>query len=334
MKEHKEDCQNQSSKDFLSEVSKDEVREHTLQVEHHANQFWKHGYYGERPFGVLRNRPVSEHEYSSSDPCAEMKALMKKPEFAELIPEMDEMGEPIFKAIAAAKGRWVTRMWIAEVAARKANYIEAERNFREALLQTDQFDDSKSERAKTLIGLAESLCAQGKVEEGEELFLRAAELDVTLMKKERRDLANDFNLIAGHYLSIGHYSEAEALYCRVLEEWKKLLQPDDPLIARCLNDLAIIYGFENNWQKAEQTFEDALNILEKEPERHKYEMAFTLQNLGNVCALTDRPEKAADLYARALTCLQEMSLTADEEDEQDLREEQVVQHRIMQTRLG
>lgn len=305
MKEHVHKRERNAHKDFLSESSSQKVRTHNNQIEHYATQFWNHYYFGERPYSILKNRPISMHEYGECDPCATMKELMVKPEFNALIPEFDVNGEPMLKSICDSQNKWVNLMWLAGIAYASGNLVEAERVYREALKQTKMFDDTDLHKSKTLLGLAACLFDQGKHEQAEEIFSLLAEVDSSLISTDRRDLEDDFVALAEHFLLIDENEKAESLYLAILQKWRELLQPTDPLLARCLNGLGIIYGCEKRWQFAEQSFLEAIEIFEQQKNPRKAELACALENLANLYAVNGEPAEAELLYSRALRIHQE-----------------------------
>lgn len=300
MKESVDKREMKAHKDFLSESSKEKVRAHNSQIEHYATQFWNHYYFGERPYSILKNRPISIHEYGECDPCATMKELMVKPEFTALIPQLDGNGEPILKSICDSQNKWVNLMWLAGIDYKSGNLAEAERGYREALEQTRMFDDSDLHKSKAFLGLATCLFEQGRVEQAEEIFSLLADVDSSLISADRRDLEDDFVTLAEHFLLVGENDKAESLYLKVLARWRELLAPSDPLLARCLNGLGIIYGCENRWQLAEQSFKEAVEIFEQQKIPRKAELASVIENLANLYAINNEQEKAALLYSRAL----------------------------------
>jgi tetratricopeptide (TPR) repeat protein len=267
-----------------------------------------------------------------------MKELMETPEFVTLIPEFDEQGEPFLKAMSAAQNRWVNLMWLAEMDSKYGNLAEAELNYREALNQTGMFDNSDIQKSKTLLRLANCLYDQQKQEEAEEIFSLVAELDTSLISKERRDLEDDFVALAEHYLAVGEDERAESLYLTVLEKWRELLEPSDPLLARCLNGLGIIYGCENRWHKSEQSFQEAIDILEGQEIPRKAELASVIENLANLYAVNNDQEKAAAFYSRALALHeeeQEQALAnAKEKETSSPSKTKKPQKRVAQIRLA
>lgn len=336
MKEHIDKREQETHKDFLSETSKEKVRKHHSQVEHYATQFWNHYYFGERPYSILKNRAISMHEYGECDPCASMKELMEKPEFTALIPELDDRGEPFLKAISEAQTRWVNLMWLAAIDYKSGNLAEAERGYRDALGQTRMFDDSDLHKSKTLLRLATCLYDQGRHEQAEEIFSLLADVDSSLISTSRRDLEDDFVVLAEHYLLTGENQKAETLYLTVLARWREVLEPTDPLLARCLNGLGIIYGCENRWTEAEQTFQEAVAIFEQQEVPRNTELASVLENLANLYAVNIDQEKAAALYSRALTLHEEERIGISTDDKQASSSSEVKARptRRAQTRLA
>jgi tetratricopeptide (TPR) repeat protein len=97
----------------------------------------------------------------------------------------------------------------------------------------------------------------------------------------------------------GEYAVAQALYTEAIEIQEKTLGADNPGVAISLNNLAVFYQDQSMYSQAEQTYRQALGILEKDP-RREASTALTLNNLAALYHDEDMDAKAEPLYTRAL----------------------------------
>src|SRR6476646_8644386 len=97
----------------------------------------------------------------------------------------------------------------------------------------------------------------------------------------------------------GEYALAQAFYKQAIEIEQKTLGADNPAVAVSLNNLAVAYQDQAMYAQAEQSYRQALSILEKDP-RQKALVALTLNNLAALYHDQRMDDKATPLYSRAL----------------------------------
>ena len=83
------------------------------------------------------------------------------------------------------------------------------------------------------------------------------------MGPDHPTLALTLSNLALNKKSLGHLSEAEALYKRALTIAEKALGPDHPDLAKVLGNLAILLQSQNRNAEAEPIFKRAQLVLEK-----------------------------------------------------------------------
>jgi CHAT domain-containing protein/Tfp pilus assembly protein PilF len=98
----------------------------------------------------------------------------------------------------------------------------------------------------------------------------------------------------------GKYADATPLAERALAIREKALGPDDPTVARDLNNLALLLQATNRLTEAEPLFHRALTIIEKSYGPDHPIVATGLNNLAELLRATNRLTDAEPLYRRAL----------------------------------
>jgi tetratricopeptide (TPR) repeat protein len=96
------------------------------------------------------------------------------------------------------------------------------------------------------------------------------------------------------------YRDAESLLRRALAINEKHRSPDDPIIATCLNHLALVLNDTNRLEEAETLFRRALAIAEAAYGPDHPAVAIDLNNLALLLMDTNRLEEAETLFRRAL----------------------------------
>ena len=136
---------------------------------------------------------------------------------------------------------WHTCMNAANNAYKKGAYDYAERMFRAALNEAEDFGPDDPRLAKNMNNLALVYYAQGKYAEAELLFERSLALWKKVMGRDHPDVATSLNNLAGLYDAQGKYAEAVPLHKLSLAMREKLFGRDHPDVAESLNDLARLY---------------------------------------------------------------------------------------------
>ena len=101
----------------------------------------------------------------------------------------------------------------------------------------------------------------------------------------------------------GEYALAQTLYLEAIEIEKKTLGTDNPEVAISLNNLAVFYQDRSMYPQAEQSYQQAIAILEKDP-RQKSSAGSTLNNLAALYHDEGMDAKAEPLYRQALGILE------------------------------
>jgi len=102
----------------------------------------------------------------------------------------------------------------------------------------------------------------------------------------------------------GKSAEATRLAEQVVSLREKALGPEDPLLAKSLNDLGILYWKQGRYVDAEPLLKRALEIREKVFGPDHPNVAYTLDSLGNLYQNQGRLAEAEPTYERARSILE------------------------------
>lgn len=111
----------------------------------------------------------------------------------------------------------------------------------------------------------------------------------------------------------GRFAEAEKMFLAALHEAEKF-GPEDPRLARTLNNLAFLYVTQDQYAEAEPLLKRALAIRQQALGTEPAEVATSLNNLAALYGAQGEFEKAEPLYQQAIRILE----TAQGPDRLDL----------------
>lgn len=134
------------------------------------------------------------------------------------------------KTIFLPDGNWGKYHDSGWAAFKEKNYVDAEKQFLDALKEAERFPNDDPRLRLTLNTLAEIYRDQAKYSEAEPLYLRVLERDERVLGAEHPNVAASLNNLANNYRVLGKYAEAEPLYQRALAIWVKILGPEHPLV--------------------------------------------------------------------------------------------------------
>lgn len=270
-------------------------------LEHHAANFWHYYYPGEHPTEVTANLPTSGHELWTEEQHRQAQERMIDRNSAKSISaEYNRLTET-----EKTQQHWVYESMVGELALEKEEYAQAEKSFKQVLIEAERSRVPDPLLAKVLKHLARSLSAQGKYTEFEAIYEKALLADQE--KHERNGHfpeEEELNHIAHEYLKQGRDAEAKALYKHVLSVLERVRGANSAVVSRCLNDLAGIYAKNEEWKEAEEHLKRAIEIAETSPSNLSEEMATSMYNLGALYQRKDRSNDAQELFGRAMAILE------------------------------
>jgi tetratricopeptide (TPR) repeat protein len=110
--------------------------------------------------------------------------------------------------------------------------------------------------------------------------------------------------VGGYYLKgRARYAETEPLHQRALAVCEKVLGPDHPHTATCVNNLAVLFDNQGRYAEAEPLYQRALAIFEKAQGPDHPSTATSLNNLALLYDHQGRYAEAEPLYQRALATI-------------------------------
>ncbi|KAH6881067.1 hypothetical protein B0T10DRAFT_609259 [Thelonectria olida] len=102
------------------------------------------------------------------------------------------------------------------------------------------------------------------------------------------------------YKDQGKFKEAEEMYERALEGYKKTLGPDHTSTLDTVNNLGLLYSDQGKFKEAEEMYERALEGYETALGRDHTSTLNTVGNLGLLYSDQGKFEEAEEMYERAL----------------------------------
>ncbi|NOY67279.1 MAG: CHAT domain-containing protein [Gammaproteobacteria bacterium] len=113
-------------------------------------------------------------------------------------------------------------------------------------------------------------------------------------------LAVSLNTLAMPYISKGRYKEAEFLLKQSLVIFKKIQQPEYPIVIISINNLATIYKYQGQYEKAESQFKHVVQVLSKELNEADPDLINANNNLATVYQDQGKYEAAETLFKQTL----------------------------------
>lgn len=202
---------------------------------------------------------------------------------------------------AEAEQHWVIQMWLGQAAFERRVFSEAEQQFRSAVLEAEKLADG-SHLATAMRWLGRSLCAQGKHEEADRLYKRALELHEQVGGPTSLELEEDFDALIAHFRMQGKYRDAEELIRKVLEKLEKL-ENSSPILARYLNNLAVLLCEDGRCNEAEEIYGRVLELTRTFTGEQRIAYAVALLNQGVLYYKNGRLVEARNMYERGANIL-------------------------------
>jgi eukaryotic-like serine/threonine-protein kinase len=176
------------------------------------------------------------------------------------------------------------------------DHTAAEKSYRQAAELAARARDDKR-LAKAWIDLIQALGAQGRHDDALELVPVAR----TAAERVSDDLplsARFANNVAGIYLALGRYPEAEEHYERALALQRKLGE-DNPVLPHALNNLGTVVWYKGEYDRAKGLFEEARARLVKTLGPEHPVVAYTDRNLGDIAVMKGEIDVAIEHYRTA-----------------------------------
>ena len=131
------------------------------------------------------------------------------------------------------------------------------------------------------------------------VFLKRGVEEVQQLERQPDVQTHILNVIGDVYLALGEYKQAEKLYSNAVNIQEDVLGPDNPALAKSLNNLALVLTRQGKYQIARDTYNKSLAIQIRHFGEEHPEVAETLSLFGSWIPVTNIHE-AARMRERAL----------------------------------
>lgn len=299
LKNHGKQRDASSHRDLLSEIHDAPNKSiHQKRIEHNGTVFWSYYFEGEHP---EVDTSLPDYLNKAWDEQLKIQSCTIDPPLTQVVPELDGLGEDD-KSICR---RWVQYYTVAQTAWQENNFEDSAANFRSAYKQTQKLDNKRSRKtALSAKGLADSLTKLGQNEEADTYYELALAIDEELLGYGDDNLEAEFYEIARHFVDEGKFQEMEKTLRDLQGRLRMSVGLNDPLMARCLNELGLIYCKKFDWISAETLFERAIAILKGMDPLPRKQLAAVHNNYAALCESCDRTDEAREHYQTAVDILQ------------------------------
>ena len=141
---------------------------------------------------------------------------------------------------------------------------------------------------------------QGKLEQAEEMFLRALEGKEKALGAEHTSTLDTVNNLGALYRDQGKLEQAEEMCTRALEGCEKALGAEHTSTLGTVNNLGNLYRDQGKLEQAEEMYIRALEGKEKALGAEHTSTLDTVNNLGNLYSDQGKLGQAEEVYIRAL----------------------------------
>jgi tetratricopeptide (TPR) repeat protein len=145
--------------------------------------------------------------------------------------------------------------------------------------------------------------ARGEYTTGESLARQAVAIRVEALGPDHVLVAQDESVLAANLAGLQRYDDAEALYRRVLDRFKRQSPKDTYEIAVNLHGLAAVLAAQGAPAKAEKLYRRALSMKKKLLGADHAEVALVLNNLGALLRDVGRHAEAEACYNQCVPVL-------------------------------
>ncbi|KAH6653418.1 hypothetical protein BKA67DRAFT_593315 [Truncatella angustata] len=141
---------------------------------------------------------------------------------------------------------------------------------------------------------------QGKMQEAEEMYLRALRGYENAWGPDHTSTLSTVNNLGALYKAQGKMQEAEEMYLRALRGKENAWGPDHTSTLDTVNNLGALYKAKGKMQEAEEMYLRALRGKENASGPDHTSTLNTVNNLGNLYSDQGKMQEAEEMYLRAL----------------------------------
>lgn len=194
---------------------------------------------------------------------------------------------------------WQTSKAAGTAAAQQGRYEEAERLFRAAIEQAEQFGSLDPRLADSLNQLAIFYATQHKFSQAEPLFQRSLGVSVAALGPDHPDVAIVLRNMGILKASMRNYAEADVLLSRSLFLTNRALGQEHPLVAVTMRTIAVFQAVQGHYGEAERYIRRSVEISERTLGSEHPEVAASLDVFAQVLRTVHRDREANQLETRA-----------------------------------
>lgn len=187
---------------------------------------------------------------------------------------------------------WTRYKELAELAAKRGNYSQAEAMWLAALIEAKDFDQQDERVAITLDNLASLYYTLGRYDQAESFCRRALDVTILALGGLHRRVAECLNSLAGIYYNQKRYAAAEPLCVRALAIYERVFGPDHGDVGMAANNLAMLYHAQGKYSDAERYYQQAIRIRTKVLGTDHPCVITLLENYANLLKAMDRLHEA------------------------------------------
>jgi TonB family protein len=174
--------------------------------------------------------------------------------------------------------------------------------------QLDDLDGAGPEHASALLNLASASVMSGKLDDAQQLAVRAVAISERGPAEHEPEVAILINDLARLCLKESAHAVAEPLLLRLLE-MKRSKGEDHPEVGTVLASLATVRHALGRHESAEQLWRRVLEIRERTLAPNHFSLAIAQEHLAEACAARGKIVEALELFQRAQT-IRELTLGA------------------------
>ena len=175
---------------------------------------------------------------------------------------------------------------------------EAEDLLKESIVQAVQSEDDNA-----LLTLLNELIGYyretSRVEESYQLADQALVLLKQMELMGTLPYATTLLNIANAYRAGGRLTDSLNCYKKTMEIYRKLLSPEDMLVASLYNNMSLLYQEMGQFAQAKQSLYQALQVVSCHEDAY-FEMAVTCANLASTCLSLNEDEEACGYFQKAI----------------------------------
>lgn len=174
--------------------------------------------------------------------------------------------------------------------------------------QPDDLDGAGPDHASALLNLASASVMAGKLDDAQQLAIRAVAISERGPAEHEPEVAILINDLARLCLKESAHAVAEPLLLRLLD-MKRSKGEDHPEVGTVLASLATVRHALGRHESAEQLWRRVLEIRERTLAPNHFSLAIALEHLAEACAARGKIVEALQLFQRAQT-IRELTLGA------------------------